>query len=226
MDTYRILFLEFPFWNTCFDFLFSLPFWFKLLPVYLLDWVELTKWTPKSLWAAVMRRRATEDQQAAQHHLLPVKWNNTIYNESHLNASTGWFEYKSTAITPAVAAGDIYQRVVVLRLESSTFQCCWTFSEQTKRAEQEVYSPLRSLHSLLVNGLIYHNFWCFARGRNKGSVFWGTTSRKDYKYRGGSLISVDYLPSLPETCCWPRLNWLDKTSDFQHGRDMITLECQ
>lgn len=88
----------------------------------------------KSLWAAVVQRRAREDQRAAQPHLLAVKWKSTIYNESHLNALAGWFEYKSTAIT-AAAAGDIYQRVVLLRLEVCTFRRCWTFSEQTKRAE-------------------------------------------------------------------------------------------
>lgn len=112
---------------------FSLPFWFKLLAVYLFDWVELSKWT--QLKASELLRcsgGARKDQRAARRHLLAAKWNITIHNESH----AGWFEYKSTAITTAAAAaGDIYQRVAVPRLEISTFRCCWKKQkEQCKRS--------------------------------------------------------------------------------------------
>lgn len=150
----------------------------------------------KSLWAAVMWRRAGEDQRAAPAPFVGCKMKQ--HNESHLNAAAGWFEYKSTTITTtaaaAVAAADIYQRAAVLRLEVGAFRCCCTFGEETKKTEREVH---RSLHDLLLNGLTYHNFWCFARGRNKGSMFLGPASRRDHR----GLISVDYSASL--SCCLP-----------------------
>lgn len=44
-------------------------------------------------------------------------------------------------------------------------------SLKKQKAEQEVRSLLRSLHSLLCNGLIYHIFWCFARGKTGEHCF-------------------------------------------------------
>lgn len=58
----------------------------------------------------------------------------------------------------------------------------------------------RSLHGLLVNGFIYHNFWCFARGRYKGSMFWGHHFNERSWGQEEGLISVDYSASL---CLFP-----------------------
>lgn len=109
----------------------------------------------------------------------------------------------------------------MLLLEISTFRCCWAFSEETKRAGQEVLRLLRSRHSLQLNGLIYHNFWCFARGRNKGSMFWGTTSRKDLRGRGrrggpshcwlfSLSLPLSTFVSLTQMFLWSRLSLLNK----------------
>lgn len=82
-------------------------------------------------------------QLATQRYFLAVKWNN-IYNKSSLNACAGWFDYKSPAITVEKSTSGLH------------IKSFWEFNK--KKQKEQVHDLLRSLHSLLVNGLTYLKF--------------------------------------------------------------------
>ena len=140
-------FFEFPFWNTCFGFLFFSAFLIQIavsLSVWLARIEQMD--STKSLWASVMRRPAGEDQRAAQHYLLAVKWNNTIYNESHLNTVAGWFEYKSTAITTATAARESIRLLFCRSRKSANLDAAGpSVNKQKEQSERSPQIPAQPL---------------------------------------------------------------------------------
>lgn len=142
----------------------------------------------KSLWAAVVQWRAREDQGAAQPHLLAVKW-----------------KIMNLILTPWQADLNTNQRQSQQQRQGISISVL--FSWGSRSAHLDIAGPSvnkqkeqskRSLHGLLVNGFIYYNFWCFARGRYKGSMFWGTTSMKDHAAKKGASSLLIILP--PSRC--------------------------